>query len=134
MNYWPLVYVLVMGVLGALCAYWYRHAPWAGLAVRLLTGGVFAATLALHVLTRWILQVDPGRDIGRIPLPSPLPEVTVALLIGFFAPGLLWQGILLGSLARPGKGVVSIAWKTSYVLAVGYSLCVLPWAVGIIMD
>ena len=133
-NYWPFVYMLTMGGVGTLCAYWYRRAAWAGLAVRSLACAVVAGTLALHLLTQWILEVDPRRDTGNIPLPSPFPGVTSALLVAFILPGLFWQGLLLGSLARPERDVVSTMWKTSYIIAIGYSLWILPWALGIITD
>ena len=133
-NEWPLVYILGMGVIGAFAAIKFRRAPWAGRAARLITGAVIAGVLALHLLTAWVLAVDPMRNTGDIPLPIPFPSVASALLMAFIMPGLFWQGLLLGSLARESSDRRSAAWRVGYLFAAGYSVWVLPWALGIIID
>jgi hypothetical protein len=133
-NYWPLVYLVAMGVIGTALAYFYRRRQWAGPLAKLLAACVVGGTVLLHVLTLLILDVDPRRDITGIPLSAPLPMIAGGLLFVFFVPGLLWQGFLLGSLARPGRDGHSVLWKLTFIVAAVYSVWITPWAFEIIMD
>jgi hypothetical protein len=133
-NFWPLVYVVSLGGVGAIVAYWLRAASWSGVASRAIVVALVGLSLGLHLLTSCVLAVDPQRNSGDIPLPFPFPGIAKLLLLLAIIPGLLSQGFLLGGLSRAGENKPSVMWKAAHVAAVVYSIWVLPWALGVISD
>jgi hypothetical protein len=134
-NNWPLVYFFAMGLVGAVFAYILRGRGWAYPASKVVGVGLVVGTVVLHLLAMAILHVDPRRDSGNIPLPYPLPTLAYALVAVVYAPGLLWQGYLFGSVVGQSRRArVDVAWHLVFLVVGVYSVWMFPWSMGVIFD
>jgi hypothetical protein len=95
-----------------------------------------AAMVLALVLARWVLAVDPRRDTGTVPLPSPWPSVLSTLALGllFALPAVL--GGFIGFSAYDFMN--QRAWR--WFRLVAYAMVFLglaaftPWVFGVTFD
>jgi len=105
----------------------YRRAL--GLSSGLAIGGVLVG----QGLTAWILQVDPARDTGTIPLPTPFDLLAQLIVLGLMLAFPLFVGFMGASVGRFVSEKPSASTLFGMSVAV-YGFWVVPWSIYVILD
>jgi hypothetical protein len=90
--------------------------------------------MAAHGLTLWILQVDPARDSGGIPLPGPFSSVASALTLtlDFLGPLLVGCSAALAVGAIRRRRVDGFTVLSAFVAL--YVAWIMPWVEVVTWD
>lgn len=96
---WADVFFYVFGlVLGVGFAVAFVRRRFGIRATDFAAGGIVLAYFLLHLAAIWILHVDPGRRLGRVPLPAPLDGLAGVMALAICGyPAALMHGCVLGA-------------------------------------
>lgn len=137
-KYWLLRskynYLIVTAIIGIFLPILFRKKKQIINAVNLISYFTISGSLALHFFTIIILQKDPHRALGYVPLPFGLGAVADFLSLFLFLPGYLFQGAMLSRIVRIKITAPKTYLNLFWIIFATYSAWIVQWCFLIIAD
>lgn len=96
---------------------------------------VLLATAVLgHILTGWILSVDPSRASGDIPLPQPFAFFAASVSIFLVLIGSLIAAFIAGHSLLQIRKLRKVPLSLAFIFIAAYSIYITPWIIVVVWD
>ena len=96
---------------------------------------VLLATAVLgHILTGWILSIDPSRASGDIPLPEPFAFLSANVSIFLVLIGPLVASFIAGHSLIQIRDLRKAPHSLAFILIAAYAIYITPWICVVVWD